>query len=942
MSKLHELAQLGQSIWYDYIRRSFITSGECQELIEKGLRGVTSNPSIFEKAIAGSADYDDDLKQLVKEDKSVPKIYEVLVLEDISMAADLLGPVYDKTKGLDGYVSLEVSPLLAHDTNKTISEAKRLFEALHRPNVMIKVPATPAGIPAITELIGAGVNVNVTLIFGLENYRAVADAYLKGLEKLSSEGPSVGGGHTVERIASVASFFVSRVDSAVDLELEGKQHKELQGKIAIANAKAAYVEFRKIFSDNRWKDLASKGARVQRPLWASTGTKNPLYADTLYMEQLIGPETVNTLPPATLNSFLDHGIISPTLISGMEDATSQLNQLKTLGIDLSEITKELQNKGVTAFAKSFDSLMKSISEKRDRLLVGKKEYSASLGEFHSTVENALMHIRDHKIMSRIWAHDHTVWKDDPSDISNRMGWLHSPDVMREAIPEISALVEKVRSAGYTHALLLGMGGSSLAPEMFRFTFGIKDGYLDLAVLDSTDPGAVLGYASGLDLAKSLFIVSTKSGGTVETLSFMKYFYNRVSAVVGPEKTGKHFVAITDPGSSLESTAKELQFRKIFLNDPNIGGRYSALSFFGLVPAALIGMDVDSLLETAAVKACNSEGCNCPLAGDNAGAWLGAVIGELTKAGRDKLTLITSPAISYFGAWVEQLIAESTGKEGKGILPVEGENLVAPAAYANDRLFVYLRLESDSTHDAKITELSDAGHPVVQINLRDLYDLGGECFRWEMATIVAGHLLGINPFDQPNVESAKVLARQMVSAYQKEGSLPELAPSLETGGILVYAGFSASNLEEAFNTFLAQANPGDNESFGRSYLAIQAYVKPSEDTYIALRELRTELQLRNRMATTLGYGPRFLHSTGQLHKGDGGHGLFIQITADMPEDCPIPDHAGGEESSISFGTLKMAQALGDRQALIDEGRNVIRFHIGKNVVRGLRQLIKVLA
>ncbi|MDY7036502.1 MAG: bifunctional transaldolase/phosoglucose isomerase [Thermodesulfobacteriota bacterium] len=942
MSKLHELAQLGQSIWYDYIRRSFLTSGEFQELIDKGIRGITSNPSIFEKAIAGSSDYDDDLRQLMKEDKPVDKIYEVLALKDISLAADILRPVYEETNGLDGYVSLEVSPLLAYDTQKTISEAKRLFEALDRPNIMIKVPATPAGIPAITALIGAGVNVNVTLIFGLKNYKAVAEAYLKGLERLSLEGPSVAGGHKVDSIASVASFFVSRVDSAVDQALERKNHKELQGTIAIANAKAAYVEFQNIFSGARWEDLAKKGARAQRTLWASTGTKNPLYADTLYMEQLIGPETVNTVPPATLNSFFDHGTISPTLTRGLEEATFQLDQIKALGIDLSEITKKLQNDGVTSFAKSFDSLMKSIFEKRSRLLIGKKGYSAVLGDFNSAVENSLMHIRDNKIMNRIWAHDYTVWKEDPAEIVNRLGWLHSPDVMRTAISEIYALVEEVRASGFTNALLLGMGGSSLAPEMFRFTFGVKKGYLNLIVLDSTDPGAVLEYADGLDFTKSLFIVSTKSGGTIETMSFMKYFYNHVSDAVGPEKTGGHFIAITDPGSGLESTAKELKFRKIFLNDPNIGGRYSALSFFGLVPAALIGMDIDSLLERTTVMACNSEGCNCPVAGDNAGAWLGAVIGELAKAGRDKLTLITSPAISHFGAWVEQLIAESTGKEGKGILPVDGESLAEAATYAKDRLFVHLRMENDSTHDAQLKELSDAGHPVVQINLRDLYDLGGECFRWEMATVVAGHLLGINPFDQPNVESAKVIARQMVSAYQREGRLPELAPTLETDGILVYASFSARNLEEAFNTFLAQANLGDHRSSGRAYLTLQAYVKPSDDTYAALKELRTKFQLKNQIATTLGYGPRFLHSTGQLHKGDGGHGLFIQITADMQKDCPIPDYVGGEESSISFGTLKMAQALGDRQALIDEGRSVIRFHIGKDVVGGLKKLIKVLA
>lgn len=579
---------------------------------------------------------------------------------------------------------------------------------------------------------------------------------------------------------------------------------------------------------------------------------------------------------------------------------------------------------------------------RTSVMTDKGAYSAYLGGFQSAVQDALIQMRDSKIMSRIWAHDYTVWKDDPAEISNRLGWLHSPEVMVDEIPEITALIEDVHGAGYDNALLLGMGGSSLAPEMFRLTFGVRKGYLDLSVLDSTDPGALLEYTKKLEPKKTLFIISTKSGGTVETLSFMKYFYNHVADVVGKENTGEHFVAITDPGSGLESTAKKLKFRKIFLNDPNIGGRYSALSFFGLVPAALIGIDIRRLVERAATMAHNSEACNSPLVEDNAVAWLGTVIGELANAGRDKLTLIISPPISHFGSWVEQLIAESTGKEGRGILPIHGEMLATPDIYANDRLFVYLRMKNDTTHDEKVKALREAGYPVVQINLRDLYDLGAEFFRWEMATAVAGRFLGINPFDQPNVESAKVLAREMVSAYQEEGELPELTATHKTGSILVYAEFSVNSLKEALDKFLAQANPGKDESAGRSYIAIQAYVRPNAETHDALQELRTKLQIETRMATTLGFGPRFLHSTGQLHKGDKGNGLFIQFTSDMPVDVPIPDQAGKEASSISFGVLKMAQALGDRKALLNAGRKVIRFHLGKDVVGDLKKIGEVLA
>ncbi|MDZ7292181.1 MAG: glucose-6-phosphate isomerase [candidate division KSB1 bacterium] len=561
----------------------------------------------------------------------------------------------------------------------------------------------------------------------------------------------------------------------------------------------------------------------------------------------------------------------------------------------------------------------------------------NLGNYQSAVDAALAALRSNNIMARIWRHDHTVWKPDPTEITNRLGWLRSPEVMMPAIPEINAFVESVRAEGYTHALLLGMGGSSLAPEVFRFTFGVKKNYLDLAVLDSTDPDAVLSHANRLDPAKTLFLVSSKSGGTVETFSLFNYFYNWMTAQLDRARAGAHFVAITDPGSGLADTAKKYGFRKIFFNDPNIGGRYAALSYFGLVPAALIGMDLKLLLKRAATMASNSQSDNPAGYGDDSAAVLGAILGELAVAGRDKVTLIASPPISHFGTWLEQLIAESTGKEGKGLLPVDGETIGPPEIYANDRLFIHLRLAGDTTYDEKVEALWQAGHAVVQFNLRDLYDLGGEFFRWEMATIIAGWRLGINPFDQPNVESAKVLARQMVAAYRNEGKLPELEPSLRVDRISVYFDLPVTNLTEALEKFLAQAHPGDATGKGRSYVALQAYVQPLPETDAALQKLRRKIQTSLRMATTVGYGPRFLHSTGQLHKGDAGTGLFIQFTSDPIQDVAIPDEAGSPTSSMTFGVLKMAQALGDRQALLNAGRRVIRFHLGNDVVGGLQKL-----
>lgn len=920
MTKIHDLADLGQAIWVDYIRRAFITTGELQALVDQGVRGVTSNPSILEKAIAGSADYDQALEDLVAAAMSVEQIYEALAVDDIRRAADVLRSVYDATGGADGYVSLEVSPHLAYDTDGTVAEARRLFAIIGRPNVLIKVPATPQGVPAITTLIGEGVNVNVTLIFSLQQYEAIARAYIAGLERLEAAGGDVG------QVASVASFFVSRIDTAVDRALDDIGAAELEGKIAIASAKLAYVRFQELFRGQPWERLAALGARVQRPLWASTSTKNPSYSDTKYVDGLIGPLTVNTVPPDTLVAFLDHGRVARTVERGLEEAQQQVARLAELGIDLEAITQKLQDDGVEAFARSYESLLQAIAEKKERLLAGWESRAASLGIYQPAVDLALEEMAREQVVARIWEHDHTVWKPSPDEITNRLGWLHSPQNMQEQMDRLKALAATLREEGYRHVLLLGMGGSSLSADVISHLFHAQDlDGLQLAVLDSTAPGAVLAQAERLDPARTLFIVATKSGTTVETLSFFKYFYNRTVEALGADQAGAHFVGITDPDSKLQDLGERLGFREVFVNDPNIGGRYSALSHFGLVPAALVGVDLGKLLERALIQVHNCELAHRPTVDDNDAAWLGAILGELAKMGRDKLTLVVWPALANLGDWMEQLVAESTGKEGKGILPVVGEPLGPPGAYGEDRLFVYLRLKgtdpSAETYDVGVQALEEAGHPVVRLRLEDVYALGRQFFLWEFATAVAGHRLGIHPFNQPNVEAAKAKAREAVDAYATEGALPsDPAASVEPA---------------ALSGFLAQAQAGD-------YVALQAYLQPTAETDAALLRLRTRIRDRLRLATTVGYGPRFLHSTGQLHKGGTGNGLFIQFTADNAEDVPIPDEPGSAEASTSFGLLLLAQALGDKQALEEAGRRVIRFHLGDDPVERIKQLAEALA
>jgi glucose-6-phosphate isomerase len=570
-----------------------------------------------------------------------------------------------------------------------------------------------------------------------------------------------------------------------------------------------------------------------------------------------------------------------------------------------------------------------------------KDFQANLNEHTLKIVEYVLDLDKNNIVDRIWKNDHTVWDTKPDEITNRLGWLKSTEVMKDAIFEIKSFVDEMRELKYNKAILLGMGGSSLAPEVFRYSFGVGVGFLDLRVLDSTDPGAVLEVENDLQIDKTLFIVSTKSGGTVETISLMKYFYSLVYHKVGEEKTGKHFIAITDPGSGLEEQAKDLGFRKIFLNDPNIGGRYSALSYFGLVPAALLGIDILKLIDNADKMIDHSREVALLEAGQNSAAWLGAIIGGLTLDRIDKLTLISSPSIKHFGAWVEQLVAESTGKLGKGILPVDGTKLEAAENYSDDRIFIYLKVKGEDDYDEATDNLEKAGHPIVRITLQSVYDLGGEIFRWEMATIIAGHILKINPFDQPDVESAKIRAREMVAKFKDTGKLPILPITLKTDGLKIYSTDQSHTLEHLVSIFLGPLLLSDDINQSKRYLSIQAFLKPSEQVQSLLYKLGSKVQNQYGVAVTTGFGPRFLHSTGQLHKGDRGHGLFLQLLADMPEDCSVPDDPRKEGSSISFGVLKTSQALGDRQALIDAGRKVMTIDLGSDIEKGIEKLIEVL-
>src|SRR5579863_690134 len=937
---LKDLLKFGQSVWLDYIRRDLITGGELKRLIdEDGLRGMTSNPAIFEKAIAGSTDYADILASLKdRTDLDAKARYELIAIRDIQDAADLLLPVYKDSQKRDGYISLEVSPYLALDTQGTIEEARRLWQAVARPNIMIKVPGTAQGIPAFEQLISEGININVTLLFSQEVYQRVAEAYICGLAKFAA------GGGEVARIASVASFFISRIDTSADAELsaraksakspqEEQKLKSLMGKVAIANGKLAYQRYLNIFSGAQWDKLRAQGAQTQRVLWASTGTKNPAYSDILYVQDMIGPDTVNTIPPATLDAFRDHGQPRETLTEGVDEARQVMQDFAATGISIDAITDKLTDDGVRLFEDAFDKLLAAVENNQQgtAFKVGKQSYKLSDG-LAKDVAATLCEWRAFGKVRRLWQHDASLWTN--SDESQWLGWL---DIVEKQIgdkAQFQSWADEIRKENLTDILLLGMGGSSLCPEVLTKTFGQISGFPRLHVLDSTDPAQVKATEAKINLAKTLFIVSSKSGTTLEPNIFKQYFFERVKQTIGAEKAGSRFIAVTDPGSKLQSEAEADKFLHIFPGVPSIGGRYSALSNFGIVPAAAMGLDVAKFLDRTEemVQACAA---SVPVE-QNPGVVLGAILGAAAKSGRDKVTIIASLAIADLGAWLEQLLAESTGKLGKGIIPVDREALAAPATYGSDRIFAYMRFTAapDSDQDAKVTALEAAGQPVIRISMNDTHDLGQEFFRWEIATAVAGSIIGINAFNQPDVEASKVVTRKLTSEYEQKGVLPAEAPIIADGNIRLFADpRNAATLAETsreksvagyLRAHLARVNPGD-------YVALLGYIEMNRDHERMLSVIRHLIRDNKRVATCLGFGPRFLHSTGQAYKGGPNSGVFLQVTCDDAGDLAVPGQ------KYTFGIVKQAQARGDFEVLAARGRRALRVHLGKDLAAGLSTL-----
>jgi transaldolase/glucose-6-phosphate isomerase len=912
---LRALELFGQSLWLDHLRRDAIASGELGRLVEDdGVGGA-----IFE---AENAD-------------------EPQVIGDVQDAADALRRTFERTSGRDGYVSLALRPTVAFDTGGTVHEARRLWRAIGRANVMLAVPATAQGIPAIAQLVAEGINVNASLLFGRDAYDRVAAAYLAGIERLIAAGGAPG------RVASVASFPLSHVDAAFDEvcaerltgNVPAKERallRSLAGKVAIAGAKLTYARYQEIFAGPRWDALAARGARPQRPLWATAGAASPVYADLAHLDALVGASTVVALPRALLDAFRAHGRPRPTLGEDLDGARDTMTTVAELGVPVHQVSEELLAAGVRRASETYERLQRETQpQERGPSAARVNPMTCQLpAPLAHAVSEALADWQAQGKTRRLWQRDATLWTG--RDEAHWLGWLGIADAEAADLQRFARIAEVARGGEFSHVLLLGMGGSSLGPELLAKTFGRIDGFPQLLVLDSTDPAQVKALEQSVPLARTLFIVSSKSGSTLEPNIFEQYFFQRVAAVVGRGEAGRRFIAITDPESKMQHVAEGDGFRRVFFGWRNIGGRYSVLSDFGLVPAAVMGVDVPELLNRTAamVGACMPS----TALDQNPGVVLGIILGVAgERFGRNKVTLVASPGIASLGAWLEQLIAESTGKEGKGLIPIDSEAADDPAVYGDDRIFVYLRLDAapEPAQDERVSVLERAGHPVIRIAVEERYDLGQELFRWEMATAVAGAVLGIHPFDQPDVEASKTATRRLTAAYEESGSLPAERPFFSEQGISLFT--DQANLDALISSIaaptslaaflaahLGRLRPGD-------YFALLAYLQMSPAHERALQAIRDRVLAAKRVATCLEFGPRFLHSTGQTYKGGPNSGVFLQITCDDAADVAVPGQR------YTFGVVKAAQARGDFEVLAQRERRALRVHLGPDTAAGLATL-----
>lgn len=940
MDPLFILRKLGQSVWYDNLRKGLVSSGELKRMIEEyGVTGVVSNQSVFERAVSGTPEYDDDIEKLSSGGLPDGDIASQILVMDARRAADALMDVYERTAGKDGFVCLEIDARLLVDPASIVSGGRALATLVDRPNFMVKVPATPEGIASIEELAFEGFNVNVTHLFSIERYMEAALAYVNGLER------RVEAGRPIDNVASVASFEVGRFDSHIDKRIEERvaegasndekaRLKALLGRCAVANARLALLKSREIFVGPAFKRLKDEGGNPQRLLWASTSVKNTRYPETMYAEELAEDGTVIAMPLQTLLGFRDHGRARHKP-SDAGPSSKVISEMVSLGFDYKATTEALLAGALASQKRSQGLITEAIVAKRKGMKGKKFEASYSLGGFEGEVVDAIDRTGNEKFLERLWAKDPAIWKDGPEDrrlIKDALGWLTLPDFMEDNLEAITEFAIGVKKEGYSHAVLFGMGGSSLAPLVLRDAFGAAPGWPALIVLDSTDPEAVRAVTREIDPRKTLFIVSSKSGTTIEPLSLFEYFYGLLYQTMG-EEAGRNFIAITDADTPLEGFSRKYGFKRLFINPRDIGGRFSALSYFGLIPAAVSGIDVNRLLDSASVISVATHPCMKER--ENPVVMLGVALGIFGRAGRDKITLILSREVATFGLWIEQLVAESTGKEGKGLVPVVGEPLGRAEDYGDDRVFVSICVkEEDKDLKKTLKTLVEAGHPVISFRMKDIYGIGGEFLRWEVATAVAGQILGINPFDQPDVELAKKLTRARLLAIEKGMTSP---PGVEVrdNKLRVYFGEAACKLvkkpfggngdvKKALKDFMGLIKKGD-------YIGVLAYFDPNDRAIDeTLMDLRKTLRDSTGAATQGGYGPRYLHSTGQLHKGGANKGVFLILCHETKDDIKIPG------SAFSFSELELSQAFGDMEALDSRRCRVALVNIKDPSIEALRE------
>ncbi|MCC6973795.1 MAG: bifunctional transaldolase/phosoglucose isomerase [Anaerolineae bacterium] len=935
------------SIWYNHLSRDLIRSGELAQLITSGrLAGLRLNLALLERAIGEGDSYDEELVNTGEHDSDLA--LESLLIADVRAAADLLRPIYEESGGQKGFVCLDLSPLRADRPEIAVSEAKRLYASADRPNLMIEMIGKQTHLTAIEESLYAGVNVCISAVFSIRDYVQVAECYLRALERRLYNGQSVKG------LVSIVQFDLSRVDAFVDKQLannlrsaQGRgdlarvsANNVLIGTVGIANARRIYERFRELFHGDRFKRLQEAGALPQRLVWAEAEPNLLNLSSTAYLDALCTADTLVMASSATLGEYLQYTHsheFPPTDFNAVLDT---LRRAEEVGIDLEMINRRLQGDYEELLIDTFRKLITRLEGKRKTLLSGFiKRQALVLGVYQNAVETTLKQLRRQLSITRMWAKDTTLWTESAEQgeiIRQRLGWLTLPTDGRIERARLQTLREESRLKQWAHVVLLGMGGSSLAAEVIWRVLGRQPGYPELLLLDTTDPAAIQRVRDQIDLRRSVFIAASKSGTTLETQCLQRYFIAQL------EKSGltpgDHFIAITDPGSKLEQQSRSLGFRHVFLNPGDMPGRYAALSYFGLVPAALCGLNFERILQAGVEM---QSACSSGVMGNNhPGLWLGTVMGVMAEHGRDKLSFLTSPEIAALPVWIEQLVAESLGKDGESVIPVVSTDPGMPHDYNDDRLFVYLRLDNGRDNPDDVAQmLREAGHPLVTLALRDKYDVGAEFFRWAFAAATAAMVLEVNPFDEPNVGETKNNTAWQLENFQHTGALPAERPSFAEDGVSLFTdehtaelltavaqqrAYQGSPLTDALATFLTFARSGD-------YVAIMAFLDPSEVMNAHLETIQRRARHVLKRAVTIGFGPRFLHITGQMHKGGAPHGVFLQITAADQVQVPIPSEP------YDFSILKQAQANGDLTALLSRGLRVARLDLGDNPVQGLHKI-----